>query len=93
MLSLVGIVILPVIRFSVDWNSLHQPAERDRGSARPTIHPSLLWPLLVMAVGMTALFAALHLKAMRNEILRRRVKALRLAEVQMAGGLAQQAAE
>ena len=43
----------------------------------------LLWPLLVMAVGMTVLFAAMHLKAMRNEILRRRVKALRLAEVQI----------
>ena len=48
----------------------------------PAIHPSILWPLLVMAVGMTVLFAALHLKAMRNEILRRRLKALRMAEVQ-----------
>ena len=33
----------------------------------------------------------LHLKAMRNEILRRRVKALRMVEVQTAGGLAQPA--
>ena len=40
---------------------------------------------------MTALFAALHLKAMRNEILRRRVKALRLVEVQTAAGVAQPA--
>ena len=47
----------------------------------------------VMALGMTVLFAAMHLKAMRNEILRRRVKALRLAQVQMAGGVARQAAE
>ena len=54
----------------------------------PTIHPSLLWPLLVMAAGMTALFVALHLKAMRNEILRRRVKALRTVAVEGAGGLA-----
>jgi heme exporter protein C len=59
----------------------------------PTIHPSLLWPLLVMAAGMTALFAALHLKAMRNEILRRRVKAMRVVEVEAGGGLARQAAE
>jgi heme exporter protein C len=44
-----------------------------------------------MAAGMAALFVALHLKAMRNEILRRRVKALRLAEVQAASGLAQAA--
>jgi heme exporter protein C len=59
----------------------------------PTIHPSLLWPLLVMAVAMTALFAALHLKAMRNEILRRRVKALRTFEVQVGAGLAGHPAE
>jgi heme exporter protein C len=91
-LSLVGIVIIPIIKFSVDWNSLHQPASVMRLGA-PTIDPSLLRPLLVMAGGMTALFAALHLKAMRNEILRRRVKALRTLEVQASGSLAQQAAE
>src|SRR5258705_12171082 len=83
-LGLVGIVILPVIKFSVDWwNTLHQPASvlRLGGS---TIHPSLLVPLLVMAVGFTVLFFALHIKAMRNEILRRRVKSLTLAEVERA---------
>ena len=58
-LSLVGIVILPVIKFSVEWNSLHQPASVMRLGA-PTIHPSLLWPLLMMAVAMTVLFLALH---------------------------------
>jgi heme exporter protein C len=91
-LSLVGIAILPVIKFSVNWNSLHQEASVMRFGA-PTIHPSLLWPLLVMAVGMTVLFAALHVKAMRNEILRRRVKAMRVVEVAASGGLAHQAAE
>ena len=91
-LAIVGIVILPVIRFSVDWNSIHQAPSVSRLGA-PAIHASLLWPLLVMAVGMTVLFIAMHTKAMRNEILRRRVKALRLAEVQKAGGYAQQPAE
>jgi heme exporter protein C len=91
-LSLVGIAILPVIKFSVNWNSLHQPASVMRLDG-PTIHPSLLWPLLVMAAGMTVLFAALHLKAMRNEILRRRVKAMRVVEVEAGGGRARQAAE
>jgi heme exporter protein C len=91
-LAVVGIVMLPVIKFSVEWNSLHQPASVMRLGA-PTIHASLLWPLLVMAVGMTALFAALHLKAMRNEVLRRRVKALRTVAVEGAGGLAGQPAE
>ncbi len=91
-LSLVGIAILPVIKFSVDWNSLHQPASVMRLGA-PTIHASLLWPLLVMAFGMTVLFATLQLKAMRNEILRRRVKTLRRVAAESAGGLAPQAAE
>ena len=59
----------------------------------PSIHPSLLWPLLVMAAALTALFIAMHLKAMRNEILRRRVKSLRLVKVEAAGRLAQQPAE
>jgi heme exporter protein C len=79
-LALVGIVILPVIKQSVEWNSLHQPASVTRLGA-PAIHASLLWPLLVMAAGMFLLFAALQLKAMRNEILRRRVKVLALFEV------------
>jgi heme exporter protein C len=91
-LSLVGIIILPVIKFSVEWNSLHQPASVMRLGA-PTIHPSLLWPLLMMALAMTVLFLALHLKAMRNEVLRRRVKALRTLQVQASIGLAGQPAE
>jgi heme exporter protein C len=91
-LSLVGIAILPVIKFSVEWNSLHQPASVMRLGA-PTIHRSLLWPLLVMAVAMTLLFAALHVKAMRNEVMRRRVKALRSLEVQANSRFASQPAE
>jgi heme exporter protein C len=89
-LALVGVVMLPIIRYSVYWNSIHQPPSVSR-LGMPTIHASLLWPLLVMAAGMTFLFAGLHLKAMRNEILRRRVRALRLAQVQSAAGLAQAA--
>ena len=89
-LAIVGIVVLPVIRFSVDWNSIHQQPSVSRLGA-PAIHPSILWPLLVMAAGMTALYATLHLKAMRNEVLRRRVKALRMLEVQAAAGVAQPA--
>src|SRR5215510_2580993 len=91
-LILFGIAILPVIKFSVEWNSLHQPASVMRLGA-PTIHPSLLWPLLVMALGFMALFAALYLKAMRNEILRRRLKSLRKVAATGAGAaLSQQAA-
>ena len=77
-LTLVGSVNLPIIKFSVEWwNTLHQGASVFRADG-PTIDPSMLWPLLVMAVGMTLLFAALLLMAMRAEILRRRVRAMQL---------------
>jgi heme exporter protein C len=76
-ITLVGFVNIPIIKFSVDWwNTLHQPASVFRLDG-PTIDPSLLRPLLVMAVGFTVLFFALHLTAMRTEILRRRVAAMR----------------
>jgi heme exporter protein C len=83
-LGLVGVAILPVIRFSVEWwNTLHQPASVLRIGG-PAIHSSILQPLLVSALGFTLLFIAMHLTAMRNEIMRRRVKALTLAEVERA---------
>ncbi|WAJ29609.1 heme ABC transporter permease [Antarcticirhabdus aurantiaca] len=75
-LVLVGFVNLPIIKFSVDWwNTLHQPASVLRAGG-PTLDPAFLWPLLVCAAGFTTLFFALHLNAMRTEILRRRVFAL-----------------
>ena len=82
-LTLVGVVNLPIIKFSVDWwNTLHQPASVFRMSG-PTIAPSMLWPLLVMGLAFTLLFTTLHLMATRNEILRRRAR--RLA-IQAASG-------
>jgi len=81
-LTLVGALNLPIIKFSVDWwNTLHQPASilRMGGSA---IDPSILIPLLVMAVAFTLLFVTLHLAAMRNEILRRRVRTMQLLQAQ-----------
>lgn len=76
-LILVGFINIPIIKFSVDWwNTLHQPASVVRLDG-PTIHPSMLYPLLVMAVAFTLLFFTLHMAAMRNEIWRRRVAALR----------------
>ena len=76
-LTLVGVVNLPIIKFSVDWwNTLHQPASVIRLDG-PTIHSSLLTPLLVCALGFTMLFFTLHLMAIRTEIFRRRVIAMR----------------
>lgn len=86
-LSLVGAINLPIIKFSVDWwNTLHQPASvlRLGGS---TIHPTILVPLIVMLIAFTLLFLALHLAAMRNEIMRRRVRTLLIMQADAATGL------
>ena len=83
-LTLVGAINLPIIKFSVDWwNTLHQPASVIRIGG-PTIHASLLLPLLTMAVAFSLLFLTLHLAAMRNEILRRRVRTLQLMQAATA---------
>jgi heme exporter protein C len=79
-LTLVGALNLPIIKFSVDWwNTLHQPASVFRMGGS-TLDRAFLIPLLVMAVGLTLLFVTLHVAAMRNEILRRRVRALQMMQ-------------
>jgi heme exporter protein C len=83
-LTLVGAINIPIIKFSVDWwNTLHQSASVIRIGG-PTMDRAYLIPLLVMAVAFSLLFVTLHLAAMRNEILRRRVRALQLVQVAQA---------
>ncbi len=83
-LALVGVINIPIIKFSVDWwNTLHQPASIVRLGG-PTIDPSLLFPLAVMALAFTLLFVLLHLIAMRAEILRRRVRAMQQMQIEHA---------
>ena len=88
-LAVVGILILPIIKFSVEFGdgqfSLHQSASVSKPSA-PSMHSSMLRPLLTMAGGFTLMFIAMHLKAMRNEILLRRVKSLQRAQVVQSSG-------
>ncbi|MBR0914948.1 heme ABC transporter permease [Bradyrhizobium japonicum] len=77
-MTLVGFINIPIVKFSVDWwNTLHQPASvfRMEGSA---IASSMLWPLIVMGLAYTLLFMTLHVMAVRNEIMRRRVRRLRV---------------
>jgi heme exporter protein C len=83
-LTLVGAINLPIIKFSVDWwNTLHQPASVMKlGGA--AIHPTILYPLLAMALAFLLLFITLHIAAMRNEILRRRVRTLMMMKAQAA---------
>jgi len=83
-LTLVGAIDLPIIKFSVEWwNTLHQGSSVFRLGGS-TIDPTILTPLLIMALAFTLLFATLHIAAMRNEILRRRVRTLRLMQANAA---------
>ena len=72
--TLTAAVIIPIIHFSVEWwNTLHQPASVFRMGG-PTVARAMLWPLLTMALAFTTLFFTLHLMAIRNEVLRRRLR-------------------
>jgi len=78
-LALVGFVNVPIIKFSVEWwNTLHQPASVMKMGG-PSIHPSMLWPLLVMALAFKAYYVVVLLMRIRAELAARRVRALRLA--------------
>jgi heme exporter protein C len=79
LLAVVGVVNLPIIKFSVDWwNTLHQPASVLRFGG-PTIALSMLAPLLVMAAAFELLFVWLLLLRMRTALNDRKARALRLA--------------
>ena len=83
-LALVGAVNIPIIKFSVEWwNTLHQPASIMRAGGA-AIDASILIPLLIMALAFTLLFFTLHFAAMRNEILRRRVRTMRMMQARGA---------
>ncbi len=81
-LALVGWINVPIIKFSVEgWNTLHQPASVMRLGG-PKIDPSILTPLLVMAVAFTLLFVVLLMIRMRAALLERKIRALRLLEAE-----------
>src|SRR5580698_11043505 len=78
-LAIVGAINVPIIKFSVDWwNTLHQPASILRLGG-PSIHPTLLYPLLWMMATFALLFIVLVLLRTDTEIDRRRLEAAELA--------------
>ena len=80
-LALVGAVNLPIIKFSVEWwHTLHQPASVVRLDG-PTIHSSMLWPLLLMIVGFTAFYLAILVVRTRSEIAAAKIRNIRLGQV------------
>jgi len=81
-LTLVGALNLPIIKFSVDWwNTLHQPATITLTGA-PTMSLDMLWPLLMTALGFMLGFAAIVTARTRAAVLERRIRGLLLARAQ-----------
>ncbi len=68
-LALVGVVNVPIVKFSVDWwNSLHQTATIMK-LGKPSMSWPMLWPLLMSIAGFYFLFGAALLRRMQNQLL------------------------
>lgn len=73
-LVLVGVVNIPIIKYSVDWwNTLHQPATFTL-TEKPAMPVEMWLPLLIMVVGIYALFTSLVLYRLQAQIIEREYK-------------------
>ena len=71
MLAVVGLVNLPIIKFSVDWwFTLHQPSSFSL-TERPSMPPEMWLPLVVMVIGFYLFFFFIWIYRVRTEILKR----------------------
>jgi heme exporter protein C len=74
-IAIVGLINLPIIKYSVDWwNTLHQSASIIRMDG-PTIDPSMLWPLFTMIIAFTLYFFAVVMTRMKAMLLEARHRA------------------
>ena len=68
--AIIGSLNLPVIKYSVDWwSTLHQPSSITLTSA-PTIHYTMLVPLIIMLVGMIIYSLIIFLMKYKTEIIK-----------------------
>ncbi len=81
-LALVGFVNVPIIKFSVEWwNTLHQPASVIK-MGDPSIHASMLVPLVIMALGFTTFYVAVLILRMRAAIVGAKLRTLQIALIE-----------
>jgi heme exporter protein C len=77
-LALIGVINLPIVKFSVDWwNTLHQGSSVIRAGG-PSMPAVFLTPLLLMGLAYTVGFGGLWCVRIRSEIWRRRAAVLQL---------------
>jgi heme exporter protein C len=85
-LALVGVVNIPIIHYSVVWwNTLHQGATVTKFDA-PSIHWSMLIPLLLMAIGFKLYYLLVVLYRARNDVLEREKSSAWVRELIRASG-------
>ena len=69
-IGVIGLINLPIIKYSVDWwNTLHQPSSITLTSA-PTIHYTMLVPLLIMFIGMIVYSLIIFLMKYKTELMK-----------------------
>jgi len=79
-LTLVGAVDLPIVHYSVNWwNTLHQKASLLQ-FAKPTLAPSMLFPLLAMLLAFSCYYIAVMLMRSRCELLLREAETKRIQD-------------
>ena len=80
-LALVGVVNIPIIHYSVEWwNTLHQGPTVTKLD-KPSIHSSMLIPLLIMALAFKAYYALILLQNAQLELLKRESGALWVSQL------------
>mgnify|MGYP001430086020 FL=1 len=74
--TILGIVNVPIIKYSVDWwNTLHQPASINILS-KSSIHSSMLFPLLIMTAAFTLFSLLIFLMKYNTELIKIKNKGL-----------------
>lgn len=74
LLAIIGVINIPIIKYSVNWwYTLHQPASF-KITAKPTMPPEMYIPLLLMVLGYYALLGWSVLLSTRAEVLKREAK-------------------
>lgn len=86
-LTIVGMINIPIIYKSVEWwNTLHQGATL-RLTQAPSMHPSMLKPLLLMIVAMYLFYALVLILNLRCEILRNERRSQWVKDLAISAGI------
>ena len=75
-ITVLGVINVPIIKYSVDWwNTLHQPASINV-LTKSTIHPSMLFPLLIMTAAFALFSLLIFLMKYNTELIKIKNKGL-----------------